>query len=291
MSFRCLVLALALIGVAALRAEDVPDMPVALVDAAGKEHKLTGVKFVSGTRRLAFLADFKGATDDAKRGPLALEVREPNSTTFAKGVVTLIPLSSVESVKYDTEKLAMSVNVKGQDPVSGTLQFRGINVIALETKENDAAVKFSGGVPKDGFKSLTWPGAKPMASRAVGTTWHVQIEQPKSKDPAVTVRNLKAIYSFPGGVEQLADALPVRKGEPLKLDTKLKKLEMIAVDTNTQMSAMEATIDGDPERLVAVPLALDQGKRTGTLIGFIGEVDAGWKLFPLHCVKVIKPAG
>lgn len=290
MASRCIGFALAIACVASIRAEEPAEATYSLVDSAGKEHKLTSLKWLNGTRRLAFLADPKGTTDDAKRGPMALAIREPNSTTFSNGVLTLIPLSCVESVKYDYEKLAMSVAVKGQDAIPGTLQFRGINVLSLDAKAGDAPTKFSGGVPKDGFKSLTWPDAKPMASRAVGTLWHVQIEQPKAKDPTLPVRNLKAIYSFGGGVELLADSLPVRKGEAIKLDTKLKRLEMIAVDPNTQNSAMEMTLDGSPEKLVAVPLTLEQGTRIGTLIGFVGEVDAGWKLFPLHCIKVIKPA-
>jgi hypothetical protein len=277
--------------VALARAEDAPEAVHTLVDSSGKEHKLAGVKLVAGTRRLAFLADPKGATDEAKRGPVALAVREPNSTTFSNGVLTLIPLSCVESVKYDYDKLAMSVAVKGQEPVPGTLAFRGINVLSLEAKIGEASTKFGGGTPKDGFKSLAFPNAKPLPSRAVGTAWHVQIEQPKAMDPTLAVRNLKALYSFAGGYELLSDTLPVRKGDSFKLDTRLKKLEMVAVDPNTQNAAVEVTLDGNPEKLVAVPLSLEQGKRLGTLIGFVGEVDAGWKLFPLHCVKVIKPAG
>jgi len=292
MKWRWCVFALAAACSAGVCAEEPAEaaFAFALVDSGGKEHKLTGVKLSGGTRRLAFLADAKGASEDAKRGPLALAIREPNSTTFNNGVLTLIPLSCVESVKYDYEKLAMSVAVKGQNPVPGTLAFRGINVLSLDAKAGDVATKFGGGTPKDGFKSLAWPNAKPLASRAVGTAWHVQIEQPKAKDPTLTVRNLKALYTFAGGFELLSDTLPVRKGEPFKLDTKLKKLEMVAIDPNTQNSAVELTLEGSPEKLVAMPLTLEQGTRLGTLLGFVGEVDAGWKLFPLHCVKVIKPA-
>jgi hypothetical protein len=273
-------------------AEEPAETPVVLVDANGKEHKLTNVKLNTCVRRLAFLADPKGVTDDAKRGPLALEIREPNSTSFAKGVTTIIPLSSIESVKYDYDKQSLSVAVKGQEPVTGTLQFQNINVISLEGRTNDVTAKFAGG-KKDGFRSIAWPNAKPMASRAVGTAWQVQIYHPEAKHPSIAVRNLKAIYSFPGGVEQLADSLPVRKGENLKFDSALKKLEMVAVDTNPsfQNAAVEVTLEGNPEKLIAVPLINDLGNRSGTLIGFIGEVDAGWKLFPLHCIKVIKPAG
>jgi hypothetical protein len=265
--------------------------PVTLVDSAGKEHKLTNVKFTTGTRRLAFLAEANGKTEDAKKGPLALEVRETNSTTFAKGVLTLIPLSTVESVKYDYEKLQMSVGVKGQAAVPGTLEFRGINLLGVETKTGDGTTKFLGGTPKDGFKSIGFPEAKPLPSRAVGTAWTVQIIHPAAKDPTLTVRTLRALYTFPGGAEQLMDTLPVRKGEKLALDTRLKKLEVLAVDSNTHIMAVEAIIEGGSEQLLAIPLTLDQGNRVGTLTGFLGEVDCGWKLFPLHTVRVIKPAG
>lgn len=301
MAWRAVMIAVLLAGGAALLADEPAteekdaaknEEVVALVDGTGKELKLTNVKLTTGTRRLAFLADHKGTTDEARKGPSALEVREPHSTTFAKGVVTLIPLSCVESVNYDYAKQSMTVAVKGQPEVPGTLQFRGINAIALEGKNGDVLGKFSSGVPKDGFRSIAWPSAKPMPSRpAGGTAWSVQIVQPLAKDPMLAVRNLKALYSFPGGVEQLIEALPVRKGEPLHFDAKLKKLELIAVDQNTHMAALEVTIEGGMERLIAVPLTLEQDKRTGTLIGLVGEVDSGWKLFPLHAIKVVKPAG
>jgi hypothetical protein len=53
---------------------------------------------------------------------------------------------------------------------------------------------------------------------------------------------------------------------------------------------MEVETEGGPERLIAAPLTLEQQQRTGILIGLIGEVDHGWKLFPLHALKVVKPA-
>src|SRR5438093_716201 len=91
-----------LILLAARATADDPAGPAAVVtDAAGKDVELTTVKLTTGTRRLAWLADPKGATDDARKGPLALEVREPHSTTFTKGVLTLIPVSAVASVRYE----------------------------------------------------------------------------------------------------------------------------------------------------------------------------------------------
>lgn len=293
MVWRWLLFALFLTGGSVLFADE--PAPVAVVDALGKEHKLTGLKLTAGTRRLAFLADPKGTTEESKKGPLAFELREMNSTTFAKGVVTLIPLACVESVKYDFEKRvghekpSMTVSVKGQKELLGTLEFRGINTLAFEGKTGDGSSKFSGG-GKDSIRSISWPVAKPLPSRpASSMAWSVQIVQLLPKDPELTVRNIKTLYSFPGGTEQLLDAIPVRKGEPLTFDAKLKSLEWLAVDSNTQMAAVEVLVEGSTERLLAVPLTLERDKRIGTLIGLVGEVDHGWKLFPLHAIKQLKP--
>lgn len=279
--------------VAALVAAAAEDEPVVVVDAAGKEVKLTAVKWTAGTRRLAWLADPKGETDDAKKGPLAFELREPNSTTYAKGVVTLIPAASVESLRYDYEKLGMSVSVKGRtEPVAGTIQYKGFSVAGLEGKAGDATTKLTGGVLKTGFKSATFPDAKPLPDRkSGGTLWGVQIAQPtaKEKDPTLTVRNLKVLFAFPGGTEQLLDALPVRKGDPVKLDASVKRLEVLATNADTQITVFEVQAGDGSERVVVVPHSMEDGKRTGTLAGFLGEVDVGWKLFPLHTVKVVKP--
>src|SRR5688572_6406347 len=76
-------------------ADDPPAGSAVVTDGAGKEVKLTGVKVTAGVRRLAWLADPKGTADAEKKGPLALEVREPDSTGYQKGVVTLVPLTSV----------------------------------------------------------------------------------------------------------------------------------------------------------------------------------------------------
>jgi len=264
--------------------------PVVVVDSAGKEIRLAKVKVTAGTRRLGWLADPKGDAD-ARKGPLALEVREPSSTTYAKGVVTLVPLAGVESVRYEVGKSL--VGVKGRaEPVVGTTEYKGFNVIGLEGDAGGVSAKFSGGVTKAGIKSMTFPAARPLPERkADGPSGSVRIDRPKAGNPPLTVRNLKALYTFPGGVEQLADALPVRKGEPLKLDGTLRRLEVLAVDANAHAAAAEVQAGDGPERTVVLPLTRDQDGRTGTLVGLLGEVDVGWKLFPLHTVKAVSPAG
>jgi hypothetical protein len=271
--------------------------PVVVVDSAGKEVRLTGVKVTGGVRRLGWLADPKGAGDDAKKGPLAFQLREPHSTTYAQGVVTLVPLAAIEAIRYEPDK--MTVSVKGlKEPLVGSTQFRGINTLAFEGDSGGSVAKFAGGVPKGGIKSVTFPNAKPLPDRKPDRqAWSVQIVQPKAGDPTLTVRNLMVLYAYPGGAEELTDQLSVRKGGVYPLWT-LNRLEVLAVDPNTQMAAAEiqaqALLPRAPwvdtvEQVVAVPLTREKDKRTGTLVGLVGEVDAGWKLFPLHAVKVTTP--
>ncbi|QDU19576.1 hypothetical protein [Urbifossiella limnaea] len=250
-----------------------------LTDATGKEQALTGVRFTGGVRRLGWL----GGPKDA---PAALELREPDSTTFQKGVTTLIPLGAVEAVRYDYAKVAVAVAVKGLPaPLAGSLQFKGINTCALDS----AAGKFAGG-GKDGFRSLVFAGAVPLPVRPAGAAWAVTVEQPKAMNPTHAVRNLKALYAA-GAAEWLADDLPLRKGSPLKLDAAaFKKLELVAVDANTQTAAAELTPADGPQRLIAFPLTRERDGKTGLLLGLLGEVDAGWKLFPLHTVRTVSPA-
>lgn len=264
------------------RAADPPAEPVVVVDSAGKEIKLSKVKFTTGARKIGWLPDQKGA--------LALEVREPNSTQYARGVITLVPLASVESITYEAGKA--TIGVKGlPTPLVGTTEYKGFTAIGFEGDSGGVVGKFAGGVPKTGVKSVTFPGAKPLPERKPGgMAWTVKVDQPKAGNPAITVRDLKALYSAPGGVEQLADVLPARKGDPLTLDASLKRLEVLAVDPNTHLAAAEVQAGDGPERTVVIPTTRDQGGKTGTLVGLLGEVDAGWKLFPLHTIKTLSPA-
>ncbi|MFO0799931.1 MAG: hypothetical protein U0804_20870 [Gemmataceae bacterium] len=270
-----------LLGAAVAAGQPAPDdgRAATLTDAAGKEQTVSGVRFTGGVRRLGWL----GGPKDA---PLALELREPDSTTFQKGVTTLIPASAVAALRYDYAKLSLSVTVQGlQAPLAGSLQFKGINTCALDS----AAGKFAGG-GKDGFRALVFTSAVPLPARPAGATWAVTVEQPKAMNPTHAVRNLKALYAA-GAAEWLADDLPLRKGTPLKLDAvAFKKLELVAVDANTQTAAAELTPADGPERLVAFPLTRERDGKTGQMVGLLGEVDAGWKLFPLHTVRAVRPA-
>lgn len=287
-----LVTAVGLLAGLGLRADDPPAEAAVVTDAAGKEVKLVSFKPTAGVRRLAWLGDPKGANDDARKGPLALELRELYSTTFAKGVVTLVPMSGIDSIRYEYDKHTLAVSVKGlTEPLTGTLQYKGINVLSFDADVGGITGKFSGGVPVTGIKSIALRGAKPLAARpSGGAAWAVQIVQPQANHPTLTVRNLKPLFAFANGTEVLLDAIPARKGDPVSLTSHgFKRLAILAVDPNTQLAAVEVHPEDGPERIVMVPLALEQDQKAAALIGLLGEVDAGWKLFPLHTIKAITP--
>ncbi len=278
------------VGFGALaRAADAP-AEATVTDADGKEVKATGLKYGLGTHRLAWLADPNGTTEEARKGPLALELREPHSTTYVKGqgILTLVPLSAIESIKYDYPKQVAAVTVKGvSEPLAGTLQYKGINVLSFDGTADSKLVKFSGGAfTKGNIKAVAFPSAAPLAARKF-SPWNVQIDQPKAMDPTLKAGNFKFLYQYPGGVEVLADAGIVRKGEPLKLDDAVKSYTTLAVDQNTRVAAVEVQV-GDAERVVVIPAEVEKDGKKATLVGLVGEVEAGWKLFPLHTIKSMK---
>ncbi len=258
-----------------------------VADAENKEVKVTDLKLGTGVRRLTWLTDTD--TEDAKKGLLVLELREPHSTSYAKGIITYVPVNSVESVKYDYDKQVASVGVKGlAEPLAGTLQYKGINVLTFSGAADGKPTSFSGGAfTKGNIKGVSFAGASPLPARKGVSAWQVQIDQPKAMDPTLKVGELKFLYQFPGGNEVLVDAVTPYKSEPLKLDSSVQSYTTLAVDPNTRVIAAEVQV-GDKERVVVLMPTLEKDGKTGTLVGVVGEVEAGWKLFPLRTIKNMK---
>ncbi|HEY1186807.1 MAG TPA: hypothetical protein VGE74_04075, partial [Gemmata sp.] len=76
-------------------------------------------------------------------------------------------------------------------------------------------------------------------------------------------------------------------GEPLKLDDTVTQLTTLAVDQNLHVAVVEVQ-SGETERVVVIPQEVEKDGKKGVLVGLVGEVDAGWKLFPLHTIKSMK---
>ncbi|MCS7269579.1 MAG: hypothetical protein NZ703_00710, partial [Gemmataceae bacterium] len=181
-----------------------------------------------------------------------------------------------------------------QQQLIGTLQYRGINTVNISgrTPEGEKRTFLGGSRQGKGavIRTLTLPHAQPVVPRREGQTWNVQILQPSANDPVVPARNLKPLFVLPHGQERLREALPLRKAEPLTFDTRLLRWEMLAHDPNTHLAVAEITLADQAERLIAIPLTLPEDGQTAQLAGLLGEIDAGWKLFPLHTIRTIVPA-
>ncbi len=272
---------------AAALAADAPTDAV-VTEADGKEVKVTGLKFGPGTRRLSWLADPAGTTDDTRSGPLALEVREPHSTTFKQGIVTLVPLASVESIQYDTDKKRARISIKTLNtPLAATLEYTDLNNLAFSAIAGGKQTIFRGGPKKGSVKAFAFAGATPLPSRKRVGVWQVQIDQKAAMNPTLKVGELKFLYRFPGGKEVLSDFATTHKHETLRFDGALKSYTTLAVDPSARVIVAEVA-SGDKERIVVIPPTMEKDGKTATLVGLVGEVEAGWKLFPLHTIKSLK---
>ena len=74
----------------------------------------------------------------------------------------------------------------------------------------------------------------------------------------------------------------------MPLNGTVKRFEVLATDPNTKMATAEVDTTTATDQLIVIPLVQEVDMKIGTLVGFIGEVDVGWKLFPLHTIKLIK---
>lgn len=282
--------AFGLVLVGGLVAAD-PPAEATVTDGSNREVRVAALQFGAGTRRLAWLADPAGATEDAKKGPLVLELREPHSTNYAQGIVTYVPLGSVESIRYDYDRLVAAVAVKGvPEPLAGTLQYKGVNVFAFDGTADGKPVTFSGGtLAPSRIRAVTFAGARPAPARKEAAAWQVQIDQPKALNPTLKATNFKFLYQRADGTEVLADAATVRKGDPFALDASVTLFTVLAVDPNTRLAVVEVQT-GAVEKLLVIPQEVERDGKKAVLVGLVGEVEAGWKLFPLRAIKGGKPS-
>ena len=299
-----------LLGFAALtlgnsRDEKLAEKPgaILLVDAAGKEHKVAAYQITAGTRRLGWLVAEKVAPDKkapkgkrpvvATEGPEALVVRDDASIRFLEGVVTLVPLTQLRAVRFDGEKGTMTavvvVSAKAEEDVSmtGTTKYKGINKITLEAEvdKGDAGVAtltYQGGVIKGGIRSVTFPSPKADAIKAgrpaVVTTQDDDVKKTHK------VSDLLALYRLPSGAEKLLPTMMFKK--TLKLD--LAKVKTIDVSSEKEADSVWQIAQKDGEEASLTPLGtLPIDGQTATLVGLVGRVPTGYKLFPLRRVHAI----
>lgn len=279
-----------------------------IIDAKGKEIKIKGWQIVAGTKRMSWLApaepedknpkdkDDSAAPPPARkpaapRGPEALIFRDENSTVWADGVQTLIPLENIRAIDYDNEAETATVKVAGakaEDDVSltGTTKFRATNKLTIEAEVDKgdlgvAAVKFQGGDKKIGIKGVRFPAPKALEAPK-GRIANLTIQQDKNKKSTEKVYDLKPLYLTSGG-EKASPILMFKK--TIKLDVaKITKLVPAEGDDKEWTVTLK---DGADETLTL----LEDGELDGKpvrLRGFLARTNAGWKIFPILTVTEIQ---
>ncbi len=278
-----------------------PAMPLAaqpkadtltVTDAAGKEFKITGWKFTSGTVRLNWLAsdaEKKDAKDLSTIGPEVLEFTEGKEPPLVVRVLTWVPLKSVRSIEFDAKKEHATVKVAVTADMDVTLEgpmgYQGTNRLSIEAEEDlgelgKAEIKVVGGTAQ-GVKSITFPGAVPLGPL------------PKGRPAQVTTTD-KNNKSFAA-----VDLMPlhrVDKEKVLKLEPNLlfQKTVDIAVDKIEQIShSGEDVVKGGHVFTVKLksgkqhPLVLKDSTPTSHLLGLVGRVEVGYKLIPMPVLEQV----
>lgn len=299
----CLLTAAIVIGVLHA-ADDAPRSAepgtLIVIDQAGKEHKLKAWKFTAGTRHLSWLAPAAPAAKDDKSkdkvkekavkvpaGPEALEFRDEHSTTFAKGILTLVPLERIRSVDFDNDQksvtLRVAVSARPEEDVklTGTTKYKGENHLTIEAEVDKgdmgvAEIKFLAGVPK-GIKALRFPPPKvaeaPMGRSAVLTA----SDKEKTVHTAVDVQ---VLYHLTDGTLQVLPMLMFKK--TLKVDlAKVKKLHFHSGNAKEGPETDVAFTDGE-EQTVTLLRAIILHDKAAALEGLLARVPVGYKLFPIH---------
>lgn len=310
--------ALTVLMVASLRGADEAPKPadpgtLIIIDQAGKEHKLKAWKFVTGTRQQPVQARTgpeakedkedktkeKGQPKDVAKpkppaGPEVLEFREDNSTNFAKGIVTLVPLDRLRSLDYDNEhktvtaRVAISAKPEDDVKLTGTTKYKGENQLAIEAEVDKgdmgvAAVKFLAGAAKGGIKGIRFP--PPKAAEATPGPSALLTANDKEKH-IHKAGEVQALYHMPDGSLRLSGTLMFKK--TLKVDlAKVKKIHFHPSNKDGTAEADVSLKDGEEHTLTLLrSVTLDD--KPATLEGLLGRVPVGYKLFPIHTLLDIR---
>ncbi|HEY7424301.1 MAG TPA: hypothetical protein VH682_08750 [Gemmataceae bacterium] len=266
-----------------------------VVDSAGKEQKLKAWKFTEGVRRLGWLAkpsDGKDASDKEKKdvpkgkraapapaGPEALALRTETAIKYAQGVLTLIPLDQLRSLDYDNEMDTVTARAAAgtdnPEMLVGTTKYKRINKLVIEAEVDKgelgvAEVKYLGGYPR-GIRGVRFPAPKAAPPVPEGRRVLVVSDEGEKKTTHKVV-DLLPLYRLADGSEKLLSMLAFKK--TLKLDVgKIKKV--VAVGDGWQVTLK----DGGDETLTLLEMVPFEGKQA-RLLGFVGRVPVGYKLFP-----------
>jgi len=288
----------------ALEDDDAPPAPekgtLLVLDAADKEHKVTGWSLAVGGRPLKWLVPAakvgEGTAKTKEKAlpcPTALVVRDELKIHFVAGVLTLVPLHQVRSITFDKDKETMTVRVavsgKAEEDLvlTGTTAYRGINKLTLRAevdmgKDGVAEVTFQGGMPK-GVKAVKFPEPKVEPAKPGRPAVVTTIDRDVKKTYEVT--DLRALYQMRSGQERVESILMFRK--TLKVDLETVKKITANSEEGDDVVWQVTRKDGSESTLTLLPSVPLDGQ-TGTLVGLVGRVPAGYVLIPAKRVHSVE---
>lgn len=277
----CVILGLGLVAVVAA------ESPV-VTDQAGKDVTLKKYKIVGGLRKMNWV----------EGKPEAFEIREFNSTTFKDGILTWVPLSRIESIQYDYRKdvATMSVKVAGiEKPLAGSTRFKDINAITIEAEIDQGAagvvdLRFRGGLMDGGIKGVKFPNAKPMEKAPEGAVFSLVVppEGKGTAGPTVqTVRNIQALYRA-GAEETPLSYLMFKKTLKVELSN-IQKMTVSGYNAKDRTAECELKMKDGTDLSVTLLSVITVDGKTLSLMGLLGDVPAGQRLFPVHTFTEFQP--
>ncbi len=261
---------------------------VTIIDANGRLAAPKKWKIVSGLYTVNW----------AEKPVETFVIREFGSTTFKDGVTTYVPLEQLQGIAYDYEKATATFAIAGLDkPLQGTTKFVNINTITVEGEVDRGKgivdVKFRGGVLKGGFKEIKFAGAKAPDKPAEGKLFSFMVvPEGKGKTGTVmTASNVKGLYHMADGSVKLLPWVQFKK--TLKVDiATIEKLHLGEYNVSEKSADAEVTLkDGKDGMTLSTTLLCNVtiDDKPALLLGFVGDVPAGWKLFPVHTVSDFQP--
>jgi hypothetical protein len=259
-----------------------------LPHAAEKEVQLVDWRFVQGTRHFSLDGDKIDPKTKKSAAPEYLEFREEKSTTYKNGIFTLIPLTSIRKITYDRDKKTVAVAVvtdAAEDVVvNGSTKFKGTNKVTIEAEEilkglGAATKKYEGGVDK-GLQSITFADPKPVEKAKGHAAVVTADDKEKSKHAATDVQPLY----LSEGAYRTAPFLMFKKTVKIDMD-KIASVRFVPSESKKQSSDYEVTLkDGVKHTLSLLTTVESDGKKSMTLVGLIGRVPVGYKLFSLDAI-------
>jgi hypothetical protein len=202
-------------------------------------------------------------------------------------VLTPSPLDRLRSLDYDNDKETVTARVAGSDEVlTGTTKYRRINKLVIEAEvdrgeQGVAEIKFLGGLPR-GIRGVRFPPPKAPAAAPAGRPAVVVSADGEAKTTH-KVADLLPLYQLPDGGERLLPTLMFRK--TLKLD--VAKIAKIATAGAENDPSWQVTMKGGGDETLTLLQKIPYEGGQATLVGLVGRVPVGYKLFPVAAISEI----